>query len=154
MMNNFSNVIVVGVGNEFRKDDGVGMYVSQSLREKTDGEIKVIDGVPDGFALIETWGESSHVIVIDCAYSENIPGTIYRFDALKEKIPSGLFNGFSTHSISIVDAVEMAGTLRRLPKSLTIYGIEGNDYTAGKQLSSEVKMAADRLVDRILEELR
>jgi len=154
VMNNVASIIVVGIGNEFRNDDGVGLYVSHSLREKTDEEIKVVNGVPDGFALIETWDESSHVIVIDCTASENIPGTIYRFDALKEKIPSGLFDGFSTHSISIVDAVEMAGTLGRLPKSLTVYGIEGNNYSPGRCLSPEVKIAAERLVDRILEELR
>ena len=57
-MNNVASIIVVGIGNEFRNDDGVGLYVSHSLREKTDEEIKVVNGVPDGFALIETWDES------------------------------------------------------------------------------------------------
>jgi hydrogenase maturation protease len=154
MMNNFSNVIVVGIGNEFRSDDGVGPYAVRLFRERTRGEIKVVDGVPDGFALIETWDNSSHVIVIDCTVSENNPGTIYRFDAFKEEIPSGLFDGFSTHSISIVDAIELAGTLGRLPESLTVYGIEGSDYSSGTQLSPEVKKAADQLVDQILDELR
>jgi len=153
-MNNISNVVVVGIGNEFRKDDGVGLYVSRLIREKIDRDIKVVDGVPDGYALIETWDDSSRVFVIDCAASENNSGTTYRFDALKEKIPGDLFDGFSTHSISVVDAIELAKTLGRLPKSLMVFGIEGNDYTPGTLLSPEVKMAADQLVEQILDELK
>ncbi len=153
-MNNIANLVVVGIGNEFRKDDGVGLYVSRLIQEETDREIKVVDGVPDGFALIETWDDSSLVFVIDCAASGNKPGTIYRFNALKEKIPSDLFDGFSTHSISVVDAIELAGTLGRLPKSLTVFGIEGKNYSPGTQLSPEVKMAADQLVEQILDELK
>lgn len=153
-MNNISNVVVVGIGNEFRKDDGVGLYVSHLIRERTDRDIKVVDGVPDGYALIETWDDSSRVFVIDCTASENNSGTIYRFDAIKEKIPGDLFDGFSTHSISVVDAIELAKTLGRLPKSLTVFGIEGNDYSPGTQLSPEVKMAADQLVKQILNELK
>ncbi len=153
-MNNISKTVVVGIGNEFRKDDGVGLYVSRLIQERTDREIEVVDGVPDGYALIETWDDSSFVFVIDCVASENKSGTIFRFDALIEKIPSNLFDGFSTHSISVVDAIELAGTLGRLPKSLTVFGIEGKDYSPGTQLSPEVKMAADQLVDQILEELK
>jgi len=153
-MNNISDVVVVGIGNEFRKDDGVGLYVSRLIQERTDREIKVVDGVPDGYALIETWGDSSRVIIIDCVSSGAKPGTIYCFDALNEKIPGDLFDGFSTHSISVVDAIELAGTLGRLPKSLMVFGIEGNDYSPGTQLSPEVMMAADQLIEPILKELK
>jgi hydrogenase maturation protease len=154
MMDNISNVVIVGIGNEFRKDDGVGLYVSRLIQEKADKKIRVVEGIPDGFALIETWDDFSLVFVIDCAASGNKQGTIYRFDALKEKIPGDLFDGFSTHSISVVDAIELAKTLGRLPKSLMVYGIEGNDYSPGTQLSPEVKMAADQLVEQILDELK
>ncbi len=154
VMNDLSNVVVVGIGNEFRKDDGVGLYVSRLIQEKGDMEIRVVEGIPDGYALIETWDDPSRVIIIDCASSGAKPGTIYHFDALKEEIPSDLFDGFSTHSISIVDAIELAKTLKRLPKSLAVYGIEGKVYSPGTQLSPEVKMAADKLVGQILEELK
>jgi hydrogenase maturation protease len=153
-MNNDSNIVVVGIGNEFRRDDGVGLYVSRLIREKSRNEFSIVDGVPDGFALIETWDDSSHAIVIDCAASKNSPGTIYRFDALREKIPGEIFNGFSTHSISIVDAIKLAGTLNRLPKSLIVFGLEGKDYSPGNELSPEVKIAADKLAEQILNELK
>jgi len=153
-MNNISDVVVVGIGNEFRKDDGVGLYVSRLIQERADREIKVVDGVPDGYALIETWGDSNRVIIIDCVTSGAKAGTIYRFDALNEKIPGDLFDGFSTHSISVVDAIELAGTLGRLPKSLLIYGIEGRNFSLGTELSPEIKQAADQLVVQILKELK
>ncbi len=153
-MNNISKAVVVGIGNEFRKDDGVGLYVSRLIQERTDREIEVVDGVPDGYALIETWDDSSFVFVIDCVASENNSGTVFRFDALIEKIPSNLFDGFSTHSISVVDAIELARTLGRLPKSLIVFGIEGKDYSPGTELSPEVKMAADQLVDQIIDEIK
>ena len=151
-MENYYRDVVIGIGNEFRRDDGAGMYVSGLIKERTDRKIKVVDGVPDGYAMIETWNDSSRVIIIDCATSGTKPGTIYRFDALNEKIPGELFDGYSTHSISVVDAIELAGTLGRLPKRLLVYGIEGKDYSPGTQLSPEVKMAADQLVEQILDE--
>jgi hydrogenase maturation protease len=150
-MNNISDVVVVGVGNEFRMDDGVGIYVSRMIRENVNSEIKVIDGIADGYSLVETWDDSSRVFVIDCAASGAEPGKVFRFDALIEKIPGDLFDGFSTHSISIVDAIELAGTLGRLPKSLTVIGIEGKDYSSGYGLSPEIKSAADKLADEIVD---
>lgn len=152
-MDKTSNIVIVGIGNEFRKDDGVGMYVSRMLHEKVPNEIKIVEGIPDGYALIETWDDSSSVFVIDCAASGENPGKIFRFDAINEKIPGDLFDGYSTHSISVVDAIELAGTLGRLPKSLLVFGIEGKDYSPGTQLSQEVKLAADKLTDQILNEL-
>lgn len=152
-MNNFGNIVVVGIGNEFRRDDGIGLYVARRVEELADRNIKVVVGVSDGYALIDTWNAFSQVIVVDCAVAGNTPGTIYSFDAFKDKIPDELFDGFSTHSISIVNAIELAGTLGRLPKSLMVYGIEGIDYTPGSRLSAEVRQAADSVVEKIISEI-
>ena len=151
-MNNTLPIVVVGIGNEFRKDDSVGLYVARLIREKASQKINIIEGIPDGYNLIEKWDNSSCVFVIDCTVSGAKPGTIYSFDALKEKIPDNLFNGYSTHSISVVEAIKLAKTLDRLPERLMVYGVEGKEFSPGIGLSPDVKLAAIELADKIIEE--
>lgn len=142
VMHHSSPAVIIGIGNDYRRDDGVGLHVARLVRDLAPGELKVIEGIADGYALMESWSESSTVFVIDCSVSEAEPGSIYRFDALNEDIPVTLFSGFSTHSINLVRAIALARALERLPGSLTVVGIEGKDCSCGEGLSPEVKRAA------------
>ncbi len=153
-MNNSSSTVIVGIGNDYRKDDAVGLHVARLVRDLTKGELRVVDGIADGYALMETWSDSSRVYVIDCAVSGAAPGYIYRFDALNENIPVNIFDGYSTHSVSLVQAIELARALDRLPSSLTVFGIEGKDVSPGSDFSAEVKRAARMTAERIIEELK
>ena len=153
-MGNPPMTVVVGIGNDFRRDDGVGLYVARLVREISIESIKIVIGIPDGYALMETWSVSSKVYVIDSTVSGALPGYIYRFDALRENIPTDIFTGYSTHSINLVQAIELARTMNRLPDSLIIYGIEGGDFSPGPQLSPEVERAARATSECIVNELK
>jgi hydrogenase maturation protease len=153
-MRHSSTVVIVGIGNDYRRDDGVGLHVARSVRDLTDEELKIVEGVADGYGLIETWSGSCAVFVIDCAVSGAEPGSIYRFDALNEDIPANMFDGLSTHSISLVQAIELARALDRLPESLIVYGVEGKDHSPGLGLSPDVETAARVTAERIVRELR
>ncbi|MFH2036621.1 MAG: hydrogenase maturation protease [Candidatus Zixiibacteriota bacterium] len=153
-MNDYSQIVIVGFGNEFRKDDGLGLYVARRLKNEMPGGINIVEGIHDGYALLNTWDKSSTVFIIDCAVSGKKPGTIYRFDALHEKIPSDLFDGFSTHTISLIDAIELADILEKLPEGLFVYGVEGKDYSTGVGLTPEIQISADQLAEDILSEIK
>jgi len=153
-MKSSSPVVVVGVGNISRGDDGLGICVARMVGDMIPSRAKIIEGIADGYALIETWTDSNKVFVIDCAVSGAEPGRIYRFDPLYEAIPSNVFSGHSTHSISIVQAIQLAKVLNRMPKSLVVFGIEGKDFSAGSGLSPQVERAASRVALSIVEELK
>jgi len=98
------------------------------------------------------WEGAGHVILIDAVQSHAPAGTIHRIDATREHVPSDFFH-YSTHAFSLAEAVEMAKVLHTLPPRVTIYGIAGQTFAAGTQLSPEVLAAADRTVTRIVSEL-
>jgi len=145
---------VIGIGNAFRTDDAVGLYVAEQVRSRGLEGVSVVEGIPDGYALIDAWAGADRAYVVDCASSGAAPGTTYRFDAVRESIPAELFSGLSTHSIAVTDAIDLARTLGRLPAELVVYGIEGENVSAGHGLTSAVQASADRIVDAVLEEIR
>jgi len=145
---------VVGIGNAYRSDDSVGLYVARQIRSRALNGLRVVEGITDGFALVDTWSDSDFVFVIDCASSGAPPGTTYRFDALHESIPSHLFSGLSTHSIAVNDAVELARVLNRLPKGLAVYGIEGKDFSSGTGMTPEVREGAHEVIESVIEEIK
>jgi len=146
--------LIIGIGNPYRKDDDVGLYVARKVRETGLENIDVVEGVGDGIALLNVWEGASRVIVIDSVISGREPGSVYCFDAINEEIPTDLFTGYSTHSISVVDALELAKVLGKLPQRMILYGIEGNEFSLGVGLSPQVQKTADKLVERIIEECR
>lgn len=151
MKANPSPPLIIGVGNEFRGDDGVGIVVARRVRSKHPARLTIFEASGEGAALMEAWKGASRVIVIDATRSGSPPGTIHRFNAHAEPLPSRFFH-YSTHAFSVAEAVEMARALNQLPPQLIVYGIEGKNYTAGEGLSPEVEKAAAAVVERVLQD--
>ena len=152
-MNTAPNTLVIGLGNAFRGDDGVGRVVARRLREIALPGVTVREESGEGAALMEAWMDAGAVILVDAVQSGAAPGTIHRLDATRTPVPSRFFH-YSTHAFSVAEAVELARALNQLPPRLILYGIEGGDFTAGEQLSPEVAAAVDELLPRIRQEIQ
>jgi len=148
-----NSMLVIGLGNKYRKDDGVGLYTAEKIKAMKLDDVKVIDGVSDGAALMNIWSNDNAVFIIDAVISSAKSGTVYRFDALNETIPGEIFTGYSTHSISLVESIELAKSLGEIPDSLIVFGIEGIDFSAGIGLTPEVESAAYKVIDLIEKEI-
>ena len=146
------NLLEIGVGNEYRGDDGAGIVASRRLRGQLPAQIGVLEQSGEGAALMQAWLGAAWVVVIDAARSGAAPGTLHRLDARAGKIPSGFFH-YSTHAFSVAEAVELARTLGQLPPHLILYGIEGRSFRQGIGLSAEVNAAVDEAVARVAEEV-
>jgi len=144
--------IVIGLGNDFRRDDGVGLYVTRQLKQLLPQEIEIIAGLADGTDLIELWDGRSLCIVIDAVKSGSKPGMIHEFDGLKQNIPEDLFSMYSSHAFSIAKTIQLARTLKKLPAKLVVYGIEGKDFSAGQGLTPAVASAADNIIRKIVKD--
>ncbi|UCE23443.1 MAG: hydrogenase maturation protease [Candidatus Zixiibacteriota bacterium] len=147
-----AKTLVIGIGNEYRGDDAVGLDVARRLSQSTPGKCEVIQANGAGIDLIGKWENYDHVIVVDAVRSESAPGTIHRIDAVNEELPDAWFHS-STHTVSLPEAIGLAGTLGLMPTNLTIYGIEGENFEPGVSLSPAVKQAAEHLIARILDEV-
>jgi hydrogenase maturation protease len=140
-------MLIIGIGNAYRRDDGVGLAVAQQLKHLP--EFTVIEQSGEGAALMEAWKGAGMVIVIDAAASGAKPGMIYRLDASMQPIPARFFS-YSTHEFSLAEAVEMARILGELPSHLIIYAIEGENFSHGLELSPAVEAAIPEVVRAVM----
>jgi hydrogenase maturation protease len=141
-------LLIIGIGNEYRRDDAAGLFVARRLKKELPEEVTILEYSGEGAVLLETLQQAEAVILVDAVSSGAAAGTIYHLDARTETVPAEFFN-YSTHAFSIAEAVELARALNQLPQRLTIYGIEGKNFAAGLGLSTAVQEAANKVVERI-----
>ena len=141
--------LVIGVGNRYRRDDGVGPWVADRLRARG---VRTVEASGEGAGLIDLWNEADTAVVVDAMRSAGVPGSVRRFDARHAEIPERLF-AYSSHLFGLAEAISLARELDRLPRCLVVYGIEGADFTAGEGLSPAVRTAAEQVTRRVAEEI-
>jgi hydrogenase maturation protease len=146
-------IVVIGVGNEYRSDDGAGIAVARRLRALFPAGVTILEESGEGAALMQAWQGASWVMLVDAVRSGAPPGTIHRLDARAAPLPMGFFH-YSTHAFSVAEAVELARSLDELPAHLVVYGIEGANFAAGVELSPAVEQAVEAVVERLAEEVR
>jgi hydrogenase maturation protease len=135
-------MLIIGIGNEMRGDDAAGLIAARRIQDLNLPGITVVEHSGEGASLMETWKNQEEVIVIDAARSKCIAGTIHRYDAHRDSLPADVF-AFSTHVLGLAQAIELSRSLGTLPKTLIVYGIEGNDFELNHTISQEVQSAID-----------
>lgn len=133
--------LVIGIGNDWRSDDGAGLEVARRLSA---AGVRAVEHGGDPSGLLDAWDGETEVILVDAVSAGAAPGTIHRLDARATPLPPRLFRG-STHHLSVAEAVELGRCLGRLPQHLELYGIEGHRFEAGRGLTPHVRRAADEV---------
>lgn len=146
-------VLVVGLGNPDRGDDGAGALVLEQLTGRLPGETKLHWLRDDMLALIDDWRDFNAVICVDASEPQGRAGRIRRVDCSKAPLPRDL-SLTSSHALDLGTAVELAGALGLAPARLIVYAIEGAGFEAGAKIDPRVAKAAAIVANRILEEIR
>ena len=138
------SILVIGVGNEYRSDDGLGIYVARELRLRKQScvhcalrGVTILEHSGEGISLVNAWEGYDHVFIIDAVRSGKNPGTIIVLDVLSDRIPRHMFAA-SSHAFGIGEAIEMARNIGSLPKTLKLYAIEAETFEPGTGLSESV----------------
>jgi hydrogenase maturation protease len=142
-------VTVVGIGNEFRGDDAVGLTVVRQLKERVPAGARTFELTGDQTYLLELMRSTDALIMVDAVQSSAPAGTIFRIDASEEPAPKE-FLSFSTHAVDSTAAIELARTLGLLPGRILIYGIVGKGFSFSTTMTAEVKETIDMVQERIL----
>ena len=150
--------VVIGVGNEFRRDDGAGPEVIARLRALQPGDaglscvtLALSDGEPG--RLIDLWEGTRLAVVIDAVRDTAMPPG--RISRLAPDDLAGVADGAaSSHGIGLGDTVELARALGCLPARLTVLAVVGRDFGLGAGLTAEVAAAVAELVEQVREIVR
>ena len=146
-----TSTVIVGAGNAFRRDDGAGPATASRLRDALPGDVRVLVKEGDLASLLDDWQGADSIVIIDATSSGSVPGTIRRYEAHEQPLPS-VFSRSSTHAFGVAEAVELARALGRLPARVVVFGIEGRDFAPGEGLSADVDAAVAEVVRRVIEE--
>jgi hydrogenase maturation protease len=148
-----ARLLVVGVGNPDRGDDGIGPLVARQLLGRVSPSVAIIERSGDALALIDDWAGRDAVILVDAAAPGAAPGQVHRIDLLEEALPPEVSLS-STHAFGVAEAVGLAHTLGLLPARVIAYAIEGANFDPGAPVSPKVAAAAGEVATRVAAELR
>ncbi|MCS7386484.1 MAG: hydrogenase maturation peptidase HycI [archaeon GB-1867-005] len=149
-LKNAKGIVILGVGNELRRDDAVGLIVARQLSSKKPSEsVKVIEcgEVPENYLGVIERIKPSHVIVVDALDMGAEPGSIGI--VTKEQVVS--YPTISTHKPSphiLISYIEEV-----IGAKVVIIGIQPEDVNFGEGLTPKVEKAAKALVEMLLKTL-
>ncbi len=140
--------VVIGVGNEYRRDDGLGPAVVARLSgfDLPGVTVAVSDGEPS--SMLHLWTGAELAVVVDAVrVDDGVPGRLHELvtGELAEVPPE---TGTS-HAIGLGTTVELARALGRMPGRLVVYAVEGTDFGYGPGLSAEVAAAVEPVAERV-----
>jgi hydrogenase maturation protease len=144
--------VVIGIGNLFRRDDGIGLAVAAQIEERRLPGVRVVmaDGEPAG--LLEAWEGADLAVVVDAIrWVPASPGSIHRLTASQLETGS---TAASSHGLSVPDAIRLGRALDRLPRQVVILAVEGADTGPGTGFSDAVAAAVPHVVAAVMAELK
>jgi hydrogenase maturation protease len=144
--------LIIGVGNEDRGDDAAGRIVARNLMVRSLHGVTVREHTGEGSSLLDWWTGYNRVIIIDAVSAGTRPGTIFRIDAQADVVPRRFFNS-STHDFGVAEAIELARSLKRLPGTFIVYGIQAKDTAPRSGVSREVARATRETTAMIVNDL-
>jgi len=146
-------VVVIGVGNEFRRDDGAGPAVVGQLHGRVPAGVRLVvtDGEPT--RLIEAWTGTALAVIVDAVRAEPPhPGQIHRF--VMDRPGAGVAQPASSHGFGLDYAIGLALALDRMPGRLIVHAIEAADLTQGTGLTPAVDLAVGLVAAAILDDIQ
>ncbi len=145
-------VVVIGLGNLYMRDDGVGIRVAQDLKKRELGEDISVEEYPEmDLTLIGNLHGASRIILVDAVKGGKEPGTVSKFEFAPRK--GDLFELPSLHSLELSDVLDLASSAGILTCPVVIVGVEPKDDSLGYGLSPEVEAAVPKAVETVIKEL-
>jgi hydrogenase maturation protease len=148
---NAPHAVLIGVGNPYRRDDGIGPAIVAAIEEfRPSGvTLTISDGEPS--QLLDAWSGADLAVVVDAVRCDPpAPGQIHR-TTLGSAAPGTA--AASTHGLGIPDAVRLAEALDRAPRRLVVLAVEAADLSFGLGLSPAVAACWPELIRAVRIEL-
>lgn len=146
-----NKTLILGVGNIYRKDDGIGPIVIEQLRKESISNADLLNGSIDGLAVFEYLKGYKKAIIIDAARMNSSPGEIKIFSPHDAKL-NIKSDALSTHGFGLSEALSLVEEFD-FDINITIIGIEPADTSFGEGLSKEVGEKIDFIKQAVKKEL-
>ncbi len=151
-----SGIVVIGVGNRYRRDDGAGPAVVDALASGPAlgvARLVELDGEPA--RVVDAWTDADLAIVVDALRSGGgAAGSVRRVEVGDDVGVLGSMSGAGgSHALGIGAAAALGRALGRMPARLVVFGVEGSSFEHGDELSQPVRRAVTEVAGRIAAEI-
>lgn len=146
-------LVIVGIGNVLRGDDGIGVVIAKKLRKLLRGlqNVKVVvceSGLENITHILMDY-KPKHLLIIDAVYVEGgEPGNIYVLGI--NDLHS--YQSVTTHHIPL--KLTLSYLMEHLNMDVTIIGIQVKSVGLGEEMSHEVVSAGEHLLNLFNESLK
>ena len=146
-------VLVLGIGNLVMSDDGVGVKVVQKLQREYlfPDFVDIMDGGTLGLDILPRLEGIERLIVVDAVETGDIPGTLVRL--VGDEIPLALETKVSPHQMGLKDLLSVSMLMGHAPREMVLVGVQPGSIEMGTELTPEVGVQVDAMLDLILNEL-
>jgi hydrogenase maturation protease len=154
---NSSMIKIIGFGNIFMADDGIGVRVIEELQKqqifKDRKNIELIDGGTSGIDLIFLLQDAAKAIIIDAVdagqeIAQIVVFSPHEITEFKKKV----FKSYSLHDIDLTEAFELVRNLN-LPAEIKIIGIKPKKIGYSDKLSPEIEKSIPEIISKVKEEV-
>ncbi|OBF59614.1 peptidase M52 [Mycobacterium sp. 852002-53434_SCH5985345] len=144
-------VAVIGLGNCYRRDDGVGVAAAMAMERLAWPNVVVHTGIAEPLGVLDAWSGAELAVVIDAAVvTPAAPGRVHRYQL--DEVPTQA-EGLSSHSIDIGRTHALARELGRVPGAVVVFAVEAADTGHGDGLSPMVERAVPVVVGMVAAEI-
>jgi len=151
------HICIVGIGNPWASDDGVGSEVVRRLQAEygvgDQGAIKFMTLPQPGVELLDLMDHCDVLMLVDAVSSGAPPGTLHREEWRPGLLDSRGVERASSHGFGVREVLDLATALGRLPGQVILWGVEVASTEPGEGLSPAVAAAVPSVVARLRREL-
>lgn len=137
--------VVIGVGNPFRRDDGIGPAVAAVIGERRRPGVRVLSCAGEMTQIMDAWDGAGLAVVVDAA-TGGTPGAV-RCCGLDDFVDA---TPFSSHELSLRRTYELARALDRAPDAVIVVTVGITDTGHGEGLSPPVAAALPEAAEVVL----
>lgn len=147
------SILVLGMGNLLKSDDGAGIVALQRLRQdaRTPSGVRLVDGGTLGLELLQYAWNCSHLLVLDAVDFDDAPGELV---ALEAAGLTWLKGGATAHDLGFADLLAAMRLVGSEPPALKLIGVQPGSTNLGTELSPPVEKALPRLIDLALVQMQ
>jgi hydrogenase maturation protease len=156
LSSNMKKLVVIGLGNPLRRDDGIGIVLLKKLVEykhELPQDIQYIDGGTGGMNILHLLVRFDIVFIIDAALFNAIPGYGKLF-TLQEIKNNRISFSPSTHESDILEIINLSKNLDEAPEHILFFGVQPKDTSVGTDLSKELQKNIEELFKKLMIELK
>jgi hydrogenase maturation protease len=149
-----ASIVVLGIGNLLRRDEGVGVRVIEALRERYafPPNVALVDGGTAAIGVLSLVEGADHLIVVDAVQAGDKPGSVFVF--APDEVPEPETPHLSLHEMGLLEVLTVLEAASGKRPETVIIGIEPQDVSPWEpQLTSTVQATVLKVMELVLDEL-